>query len=313
MHIDDSNSAPTYFSVDVIDPLIYDYDTNHLINYNQIKPTKNSQDQTNIITEAQLASKLPPQEIYGALNDEQTYFNTLKLYLNSTCETANRQYFFEKYIQNNTIRDHFAEVGVGDGAITKILSKGFNNATLIDNNNTALNQQILNNLSNRNVYKINKSISDLSLPPQKFDAIILSHVIYYLDRNKIISLLLKLFSSLKENGELVIVLSGGLDKQKIIEDFNGNLIDLSKFTLQLSHAFKRKISIWDTKETSIAYTEHVALNIAGFYLCDGKAIATKSDLALYIKQFKKENKSYQLDFIQRFFIIKNDKSFTEVK
>lgn len=254
------------------------------------------------LSEQILLSTINAPEVYGKLENEDTYLKVMKLFFQSTDETLHRKQYFINYAnQNRTIRDHFIDIGIGDGEITKILFPIFNKATLIDTNAKALNQDIALYSKNTSIKKINMSILDADLSEDKYDLIVLSHVLYYLPPDKIMKTLKTLFNNLNKGGQIIIVLSGGLDKEKIIRDFSGDFICLSKFTNDLYRKFG-SVTIHDIEEYSSACTKKAALQIAGFYLCDGNTTATHKILSEYIEYYKLEQR-YHFSFIQRFVVL----------
>lgn len=249
-----------------------------------------------------LLSYISTPRMYGRLDDEDMYLNVMKLFFQSTDETNHRHQYFKQYIKNTIPLDHFMDVGIGDGAITQILSPFFKKATLVDTNSIALQQAFTKSLKNQAIKKIHGSISHIDGINDTYDLIVLSHMLYYLSTEEISSTLQTLFNHLNKDGKIIIVLSGGLDKEKIITDFNGHLISIDGFSKQIQQTFNH-VSTHDINEYCSVYSKQAALHVTGFYLYDGGTTASHDTLADYLDQFKTEGGTYRFNFIQRFFVI----------
>lgn len=256
---------------------------------------------------ARIFSDVKEPTMYGTFESSEHYLSTLDLLLASTDETKNRYDFFIKHVLPTVSRNAAIDVGLGDGQLTGLISKAFHEMTLLDISNQAIEcaAQYVNQQSVK-LDKIIGSIVDAHLPINHFDLAVLSHTLYYIDTDLWLDVTRKMLSSLKDNGLLVIVLNGGLDKDHIVDLFGGKRLKIDEFINDCRQQLNAKtIDVSYSTEYFRAKSLSDMLHIVGLHLYDVGAIATKKQLTEYLMT-KKDSATclYQFLVYQKFILIR---------
>src|SRR3990167_8163848 len=195
------------------------------ISFDQVEPA-NTLTEERLQKLTSLAKSIEEPLVYGKFNSEEHYLKTLELVLASTDETRSCINFIKsKILSSLESRNSILDIGPGDGSLTKDIICQFNHITAIDPNIYALNK--LENLIPKaiNYNKILNCVTKTELKENYYDLAILSHILYYISDESWLYTIKKIYSSLKKNGIIVIILGGdSLDKAKLIRKFNGKSI-----------------------------------------------------------------------------------------
>ncbi len=253
-----------------------------------------------------MADQIKQPKIFGVFEDDTHYLSTLDLLLASTNETQNRNEFFLKNVLPHVSTEAMIDVGIGDGKLTGLVGRHFQEITIVDTSTHALDC-VEQYLDKRNVKlnKITSSIVNANLPLNQFDLAMLSHTLYYIDASMWMEVTQKLLSSLKTNGLLVIVLNGGLDKDGLVDMFGGQHLEIDKFFEDCRKELS--VSSIDMSYSTECYkTQSLSsmFHIVGLHLYDVGAVATHRQLTDYLTE--KQDRStqvYQFLVHQKFILI----------
>ncbi|MBN8828720.1 MAG: class I SAM-dependent methyltransferase [Sphingobacteriia bacterium] len=274
----------------------------------------------NLINEERLeylenASKiLPIPEMYGSFFNDDHYFKTLNLLINSTDEVRHIYHVISKMILPNlTSYNSFLDVGCGDGKFTRFIGKNFDKITAVDVEQSALNNlQPYHFSSNKKVTKILGSIADVNLPTtEQYDFILLAHIIYYIDQLQINDLINNLRKKLSKNGRILIIIDEGLDREKLVQHFGAKKKRLLEDVIIENLLNKVNVTVEThlIKETFKTKSINTMMHIAGICLNDAKAIAEENKLKEYLMYNHFKNDYYEINMFQKFIIIKNDSTY----
>ena len=237
---------------------------------------------------AKLAEQIPLIEPLGTFINDEHYLQALHLVLESTAETKHRGYFLIKEVMPRIKNKRtLLDVGIGNGEVLKWLGRQFTEVHVIDNNLAALNNL---NTTNKKILrsstilkKIPRSVEATTLPTHKFDLAILSHILYYIDKNKWMDILKNIYSSLKIGGIAVIILSDGHEgKKKLMHNFGNKYLDFDDFIEECSKNFGTTFESFVTDEVFHTKTLAHMLHIAAFFLLDIGTTTNKEKLEEYI-------------------------------
>lgn len=163
----------------------------------------------------------------GEFIDETHYLESIGILFLSTKETRNREIFLKKFILPKLKnRERILDIGPGDGGALRMLGDEFDNVSIIDNN-----EKIINNIASsfKNVDEtIHCDFNELPKTDKKYDLILMSHMLYYSDRNTLEELIVNVYDMLSSGGILAIIYSDGLGKENISSFFGGSLLSLEK-------------------------------------------------------------------------------------
>lgn len=258
----------------------------------------------------ELAKKIKKPSVFGVFDNESDYLETLELFLESTLETRHRGIFFlrkvlPQLIHKNTLLD----IGPGNGQLIKWVGNSFQEVTALDINRRAL--KLLNSQKkilrkHIKLTKINASLLDVELLPNKYDLVLLSHILYYLSRIHWMEAVKKAYNSVRSGGILAIVLNGdNLDKLHLTKYFNGELISIEDLVHCCRETFSNsKVEVFESVEFIKTLDLETMLKVAGFFLYDVNALVTEEELTRYINVFlKKTDGNYKINFAQKFILI----------
>ena len=257
---------------------------------------------------SEISQNIPLPSLFGKFTSDIHYLDTVNLFIKSTEETRNRGVFFlRKILPLLQRKDKLLDIGPGNGKLTKWISRSFKEITLIDPVPQVLENISLSHYPNGKIIKkIPQSFLDTLLPKNYFDLIVLSHVLYHFPEKERLEVVKKSLSSLEENGVLVIVINGGLDRDKLGINFGGKTYSIeNSFFKKL--LLNKQIEIFSSKETFQAKDITTMLHICGLHLHDLKGEATKENLEEYIKaNYLLRDNIYNMDMYQYFIVIKNE-------
>lgn len=260
---------------------------------------------------AQLAEEIPIPFRFGQYESEEAYTLTLKLMLNSTAETRRRGWFFKRrvlpYLNH---KDYLLDIGPGDGQLTCWVGNYFKSITAIDNNSKVIEDLNIKRKILRSKIKLHKicnSILDVDLNSKHYDLALLSHILYYIEPSQWLSVVSKVYETIKKEGILAIVLSGdNFGKNHLIKHFDGYEINIDSLVQQCANHFGGKnIEVFCSREVVITSGLNAMLHIAGFFLYDGFTTAHKGDLKAYLKRHcDSHNNLYKMTTQQKFILIR---------
>lgn len=254
------------------------------------------------------SKRIPEPPLFGQFNDTTHYLETLDLLLALTLETSHRYEFFQKVVV--PLLSGFSsmlDVGPGDGGLCHILSNDFEEIVALDANREPL-RRVEDKLVGKDgkLIFVNKSIVDANLPRNHFNLVILSHILYYLDRSLWPRIIEKLFDSLSQGGVLVVVLNGGLGKRDMITHFGGMDFHLDHTIKDfLSKRTPAQVGFFSTKELYLTFGVSPMCHVAGLHLYDADIRVEKKRLIGYLEENSATGKGfYEMDIYQRFVVIK---------
>lgn len=252
------------------------------------------------------SKSLDEPELFGIFANDAAYLKTLDLLLRSGLETEHRYEFFERVI-DPIVENHdkVLDVGIGTGELTKLFGKRFNEITVIDPSAEALDALKADDFgTNKELKKIHNSTLDVELPKNYFNAVVISHTLYYLDNKLWFSAIKKLYESLKPGGVVAVVLNGGLGKSALINAFGGKNLALHNLVMECVKSFNTTIEFFATREVYYSLGINPMLHIAGLHLYDAETTASRPELTSYLESNNRlEADIYHLDIYQKFMLI----------
>lgn len=261
---------------------------------------------------AVMAKRLERPIRYGVFNSDEHYSNTLQLMLRSTMETRHRGIFLNRLVLPMLAqKDRLIDVGPGDGQLSRWIGNQFNYVTLVDSNNSILNE--LKSTSAKPVFRRHVNVDYVSscvlnhLPMSKtYDLALLSQVLYYLPKHEWLLAVDLLYNSLREGGALVVILSGDqFGKSELITHFGGQSPDIDSLAMECIMRYGTdSVKLYRTKEF-IRTCDHLSLlHIAGLFLNDSGVYAYEKELSEYIRVCcQVASDQYLLSTQQKFILI----------
>lgn len=242
------------------------------------------------------------EKTWGKFHSKEDYLDSLYVLNNIGTELTSIRKFIEKLILPSLKNKHsFIDIGVGDGSITNFVGCHFANITLVDPAAKSLENV---SLLPKQVAKINQDILYADLGSLSFDFILLSHVLYYIPEKELPHLLQKLYNRLNEGGCMTIIVSEGLDKDKIINHFTKQTTTLESKILHYAD-FANNILTYHSTESINTTDINNLMDIASIFLNDRETCAETFELKDYLKTFYKPTlKAYELKLLQKYIVIR---------
>lgn len=262
------------------------------------------EDKYNIIN--YLSRDLVAPNIFGEIAVNQThYLGTVDLFMAASFEKEHREKILNKELvlklKNFT---NFLDIGVGKGEITKFIGQHFSNITVVDNSLESLsNLPDIIGPNNSTVRKVYGDILTVDVSQIKYDLILMSHTLYYIDNNLRSSLLEKLYNMLNENGVVVFVYNDGLGREKMVKHFQGRQEDFYHFILNSMYEHKNSYALLSTEIMEGA--KEPMLHVANMILYDANAKANVSAVNNYLDNICDED-FCQINMHQNFIFIGRD-------
>jgi len=246
--------------------------------------------------------------LYGTYEDEKHFLDTYDFFLMSTDETRHRGFFLlREIIARQGLCARMLDVGPGSGLITKWIGNRFDEVTVVDPNAEAIKSISAGKIRKRTRLRaIHGQIEDVILENDYYDLGLLSHVFYYLDYSRWLEVTQQVYDSVRLHGKVVVVLNGDqYGKANMIRWFRGKSINIEPFIAGCSYLFPNSdVRVFTSVEYARAPTLDAMLHIAGFFLYDVGATATREQLVDYVEQFhRNRNGTYSMRFMQKFIVI----------
>ncbi|MBA2650641.1 MAG: class I SAM-dependent methyltransferase [Tatlockia sp.] len=246
----------------------------------------------------------------GKFNNEEHYLKTLRLVLASTHETRNRILFFVNEILPviNPLGS-LLDIGPGDGSLTLALAHHFRKIAAVDPNLHILNHLKTLLPSSNDFILIPESILNAQLQTECNNLVVLSHMLYYIDPKFWIEIISSAYSSLNENGVLVIVMGGDeLGKAELINHFGGETLRIDQLAKEcLKEYGKANVNLYASNESFVTSTHEAMLHISAFMLADANISTSKENLSLYINQrFHYSESHFELTTLQKYIVIRKN-------
>jgi 2-polyprenyl-3-methyl-5-hydroxy-6-metoxy-1,4-benzoquinol methylase len=265
-------------------------------------------------TESQLkenesfASNIPEPSVYGQFDDDKSYIDSVQLIMDSSFEQEHLKEILEREIVPTlTNCKNVLDIGVGGGELSKNIDKHCAHITVIDTKEESLNHlpDIMGSENNQ-VTKIKGSILETNIPDQKYDLIVLSHILYYINESDREQLIDKLSSLLDDNGRIIIVYNDGGDREEIADHFAGKNQNFQKMENHILENYPYKY-FYHSQETIKTNNIKTAMHIAGVILNDADATAPREELGTYIEDKLCSHDICSIDLTENVIIIGNSR------
>lgn len=271
--------------------------------------------------EEEKALTLPYQQwqTLGCFLDEAHFFNAFHLLVGATQEVPLIQSRLKKMLANcDDPKESVLDVGSGDGTIIEPIANQFKHITLLDKCPEALNQASLRlQHTSATLTLLYEELDHCMVIDKKYDLIIASQIIYYVEKKNRVNFLTHLIQRLNPGGELFFSFSAGLEKTALIHYFNGEIIGLDEFLTDCKIAINSNAAMYCLESETITdaaafHCKDSAVMVSGFYLKDGKVSANKAEVEKQMNAFQIHTDlgydAYKITFHLYFVIIKRKKS-----
>lgn len=230
-----------------------------------------------------------------------------RAFLENTNQKQKREEWLCEYVPTLPSQRIFIDAGAGNGQLTRILSKFFEQTIAVEPNNELI-MQLRDECPKCEIR--NKSILEADAMPLA-DFVLCSHVLYLMPQKDWMAHVNKLVSWLSNSGEAILVAqSKDTDCKKLTRHFGKERPELSALFADFENSDFKNNFEWNL-ETSPAQirtnTSDTALTIGEFLLMDeeSRSLPSREVIREYFdKYFKQKDGSYVLSCDQDFLIIK---------
>lgn len=259
----------------------------------------------------ELAAKLPKPEKLGLLEDEKEYLDALDVFMAAGFEREHLIEIIERMIIPKLKHcENMLDVGVGNGKLSKLLGAHCKSFTGIDNKQESLNSlpNKMGSSTTNNVEKIKGTVLDMELPNKKYDFIIVSHMLYYIDGEERIKLIDKLYNLLSPKGSILIIYNDSGDREALAEHFNGKRHSFHQTIDHIYQTYTDKY-FYQSPETLKANNFNTFQHLMAVVLNDDGTSANKVDALQYANNHLKCDVGYCMEMTQNLILISNYKGY----
>lgn len=182
-------------------------------------------------TDAAALGRAPPPE----MEDEEVFRKQFELFIRSSTDKRVELMKIGEVIADLRHRRRFLDVGAGGGDLTIPLAQSFHETTIVEPN-TAQVEFLRRRYPHFKLH--NTTWADVELGADRYDFILCSHVLYYLDEADWIPAIDKMRAHLEPDGRLVIVLQSPIGE---LADFYNRFahydVDILGLWRELIHRF----------------------------------------------------------------------------
>lgn len=280
-----------------------DYFANSTLSKEEIAiiPTKEEK----LTTIDDLSKTLAVSEMFCAINANQThYLATVDLFMAASYEKEHRKEILNKELKLKLKNfTNFLDIGTGKGELTKFIGQYFSNITVVDNSLESLSSlpDILGPL-NSTVHKIHGSILNVDISQIKYDLILMSHTLYYIEDKYRITLFEDLYKSLNINGIIAIVYNDGLGREQLVKSFGGREEDFHNFFFNIMSTYKNSYAL-SSIEIIESQSIEPMLHVANMIIYDANGTTNIESLSGYLNDRCFDGNLYQVDMKQNFIFV----------
>jgi len=278
----------------------------------ELKGKRSNLSKQNLNKNIIFAKNIKMPDTMGMFSYDINFEKTITLFERSSDEIRSIGLtYLRKILPTLTDKTHLLDIGPGDGKLLKWIGNFFSKVTAVDINSASLdNLNHIKRVLRKKIplHKIYSSVLDLDLGEQKFNLINLSHVLYYIAEPLWLPLIKKLYGHLTDEGKLVITVNGDTGtKAELIRKFGGttpNIDGLAKSCIKYFGA--DKMTLYYTDELVKASSLNAMMHLASFFLRDGIAVASKSELADFLVKKCFTDNIFALTMKQKIIIIQKN-------
>ena len=166
-------------------------------------------------------------------SQSEAYREAFKVFLQHTDQKVNARAWLERFTQSLPQREVFIDAGAGTGQLTSWIAHEFERTIAIEPN-AYLREEFKKNFPDCQL--LSGFITE-TMPPEKADLVVCSHVFYYIDPAEWMLNLETLVSWLKPEGVVLVILQNPqTDYNRMMNHFLGKHFDLAP----LGEQFQRK-------------------------------------------------------------------------
>jgi SAM-dependent methyltransferase len=252
----------------------------------------------------------PIGNVVGLFNNQSHYLQSVDLLRNSSLE-AEHQYevFKDKVLPKIKKYNKLLDIGIGNGEVSKFFGLHFQNITAIDTSSESLDllptyHWTFNSTITKIEGDILAAIPSLHKNNEKYDLILLSHVLYYIPSFLRPQLVNNLAMLLEPYGKLVITYNDGNDRSFITDYFGGKGFSFSLFENYVNKRFTNGEHI-TFQEKMCALTAETMLHILGVCLYDANTHVETEKLQELLRNFHTTNNEYEVSMTTHVLILGN--------
>ncbi len=234
-----------------------------------------------------------PTDTVVEMEEDVEYKRQLDLFARSSTEKGIELLKIGEIIAGLGKRERFLDIGAGGGDLTIPISQAFGETVIVEPNEK---QGAMFRRRYPYVRICNELWEDADFGAQRFDLILCSHVLYYIEEDKWLPAIDKMYRHLEEGGVIAIVLQSPVG-------------DVARFFKQFAHYDVNILELWGQliqrygeKAVDVRYfineiwTENLAdmLEIALFLLLDHRFRERTDEIEEYLETHHKVNHGYRI-------------------
>lgn len=227
------------------------------------------------------------------MEEDAEYKRQLDLFARSSTEKGMELLKIGEIIADIENREKFLDIGAGGGDLTIPISQSFGETVIVEPNEK---QAAMFRRRYPHIRVYNELWEKINFGEQRFDFILCSHVLYYVEEGKWLSTIEKMYRCLEDGGAIAIVLQSPLGE--VARFFN----HFTRYEVNILELWGQLIHLYGEKDLEIRYfineiwTENPEdmLDIALFLLLDRKFREKTDEIKEYLETHHKVDHGYRI-------------------
>src|SRR4030042_6383927 len=244
------------------------------------------------------------------MEEDAEYQRQLNLFSRSSTEKGIELVKIGEIISGLAKRKYFLDIGAGGGDLTIPVSQSFDETTIVEPN-VKQADFLKKRCPHFNIY--NDFWENIDLSPRRFDFILCSHVLYYIEEGQWITTIEKMYAHLEEGGRIAVVLQspGG----EVADFFN----QFTRYDVNILELWRDLILRYGDDAIEVRYflneiwTDNLdnMVTIGLFLLLDRSFKEHEEKIRQYFESHHKMQGGYRIKQDEILLIIKKIESFHE--
>ena len=242
---------------------------------------------------AQDAEQQSNQNSFIEMEEDAEYKRQLALFIQCSTEKGIELVKIGETIAGLTHRKQFLDIGAGGGDLTIPISQSFDATTIVEPNER-LSSFLRQRCPHFTVY--NDLWKDIDLGSKRYDFILCSHVLYYIEEGHWLSTIEKMYTHLEDKGRIAIVLQSPVgevaDFFNQFTDYDVNILELWRDLIQRHGDDAIEVRYFMNEIWTDNLEDMVTIGL--FLLIDPKFKESKEQVKQYFESRHKTTEGYRL-------------------
>jgi len=247
-----------------------------------------------------------PQGAPIEIEEDAEYQRQLDIFVRSSTEKGIELVKIGEVIADLAHRRNLLDIGAGGGDLTIPIAQSFKETTIVEPNEKQA-AFLRRRCPAFNIY--NDLWEKIDLGSKRYDFILCSHVLYYIEEGRWLTAIEKMYSHLEDGGKIAIVLQSPIGE---VADFFNHF---AKYDVDILGLWRDLIRKYGDNAIEAKYfineiwTENIEdmITVGLFLLIDSRFVKYKMEIRRYIETHHKVGENYRMKQDEILLVIKKNK------